>query len=138
MTEKAAVSDLISPSPLSISLNQTCENRAHQYFTHTHTSRDHLSRRRAAEAMPKATVEMRRQNRSCDQCRKAKRACDLYLRDPQHNVKRPNPSVGRVGNASLTENYLGKRPVMLPYSFFHYPLAVARERRLIGVIREPH
>ncbi|KAH8721644.1 hypothetical protein BGZ61DRAFT_348172 [Ilyonectria robusta] len=49
---------------------------------------------------------MRRQNRSCDQCRKAKRACDLYLRDPQHNVKRPNPSVGRVGNASLTENYL--------------------------------
>ncbi|KAH7013938.1 hypothetical protein EDB80DRAFT_382342 [Ilyonectria destructans] len=56
--------------------------------------------------MPKATAEMRRQNRSCDQCRKAKRACDLYLRDPQHRVKGPSSGAGRAGNVSLTESYL--------------------------------
>lgn len=87
--------------------------------------------------MPKATVEMRRQNRSCDQCRKAKRACDLYLRDPQHNAKRPNSGAGRVGNASLTESYLSKR-LRYPPLLVHYLLAVARERELTDVTREPH
>lgn len=125
MTEKAVVPDLNSPSPLSIFFSTKPAGIAHITISYTHTERDHLSRRCTTERMPKATAEMRRQNRSCDQCRKAKRACDLYLRDPQHSVKRPSSGAGRAGNVSVAESYLGKR-LRYPPLLFHPLLAVTR------------
>ncbi|KAF7554470.1 hypothetical protein G7Z17_g2895 [Cylindrodendrum hubeiense] len=63
---------------------------------------------------------MRRQNRSCDQCRKSKRACDVYFRDPQQSLRRLNAAAGRANNVSLAESYLGE-PLRLPhYSSTHH------------------
>ncbi|KAH7150155.1 hypothetical protein B0J13DRAFT_673883 [Dactylonectria estremocensis] len=58
--------------------------------------------------MPKILVEMRRQNRSCDQCRKAKRACDLApLQDKQGTPALKNPGVGNGNNVSFTKPHHG-------------------------------
>lgn len=52
---------------------------------------------------------MRRQNRSCDQCRKAKRACDApSLWDIKRNPGRIRPE-GDAGTAvSLAEEHIGQ------------------------------
>jgi hypothetical protein len=58
---------------------------------------------------------MRRQNRSCDQCRKAKRACDApSLWDIQRNSERLRNGSESVSGASLAEEHLGK--LQLPCS----------------------
>ncbi|KAH7133958.1 hypothetical protein EDB81DRAFT_88895 [Dactylonectria macrodidyma] len=54
--------------------------------------------------MPKILVEMRRQNRSCDQCRKAKRACDLA---PLQDTQGKGSSAGDGNNASFTKSHQG-------------------------------
>lgn len=52
---------------------------------------------------------MRRQNRSCDQCRKAKRACDApSLWDIQRNSERLRNGADGASGASLAEEHLGE------------------------------
>ncbi|KAF5623866.1 regulatory alcR [Fusarium sp. NRRL 52700] len=51
---------------------------------------------------------MRRQNRSCDQCRKAKRACDApSLWDIQRNSERLRNGADSTSGTSLAEEHLG-------------------------------
>jgi hypothetical protein len=55
------------------------------------------------------TFTMRRQNRSCDQCRKAKRACDApSLWDIQRNPERVRNGADSASGASLAEEHLGE------------------------------
>lgn len=52
---------------------------------------------------------MRRQNRSCDQCRKAKRACDApSLWDIQRNSERLRNGGDSTSGTSLAEEHLGE------------------------------
>lgn len=67
---------------------------------------------------PRST--MRRQNRSCDQCRKAKRACDApSLWDIQRSSERLTDSADGTNSASLAEDHLGA----LPRFVFCFPLS---------------
>ncbi|KAH7111637.1 hypothetical protein EDB81DRAFT_768551 [Dactylonectria macrodidyma] len=72
-------------------------------------------------------VEMRRQNRSCDQCRKAKRACDLA---PLQDTKGKKSSSGDGNNASFAKSHYATHPALTAAELESSALCIGLETEL--------